>query len=98
MPYSSRTDHDSVRWRPILIPSILHHPYPVYFATLHSPTTHQIASISLKFDGKGKEPVKEADMPMLAKYVAYMKELPSQAMFVDFHLDNKFRYRVHSYA
>ena len=27
---------------------------------------------------------------MLAKYVAYIEELPSQAMFVDFHLDNKF--------
>jgi hypothetical protein len=47
-----------------------------------------IVGITMKFDGKGKEPVQ--DMATLAKFVALMKELPSQAMFVDFHLDNKF--------
>ena len=50
--------------------------------------SQQIVAITLKFDGKGEAPVQ--DMATLAKYVAYMKELPSQAMFVDFHLDNKF--------
>ena len=47
-----------------------------------------IVGITMKFDGKGKEPVQ--DMATLANFVALIKELPSQAMFVDFHLDNKF--------
>ena len=47
-----------------------------------------IVGITMKLDGKGKEPVQ--DMATLADFVALMKELPSQAMFVDFHLDNKF--------
>jgi len=50
----------------------------------------QIMEISRKFDAKGVEPVSNLKMPVLAEYVAYMKELPSQAMFVDFHLDNQF--------
>ena len=50
--------------------------------------SQRIVAITLKLDGKGEAPVEE--MPTLAKFVAYMKELPSQAMFVDFHVDNKF--------
>jgi hypothetical protein len=50
--------------------------------------SQRIVAITLKLDGKGEAPVE--DMPTLAKFVAYMKELPSQAMFVDFHVDNKF--------
>jgi len=50
----------------------------------------KILSVTKLFDAKGEEPVAEAKMPVLAEFVAYMKELPSQAMFVDFHLDNEF--------
>ncbi len=48
----------------------------------------RIVAITLKLDGKGEAPVQ--DMQTLAKFVSYMKELPSQAMFVDFHVDKKF--------
>ena len=48
----------------------------------------KIVAITMKFDGKAETPV--PDMPALAEFIAYIKELPSQAMLVDFHLDNKF--------
>ena len=50
--------------------------------------SQQIVAITMKFDALAEAPVQ--DMAALAEFVAYMKELPSQAMFVDFHLDNKF--------
>ena len=48
----------------------------------------KIVAITMKFDGKAETPV--PDMPALAEFIAYIKELPSQAMLVDFHLDNRF--------
>jgi hypothetical protein len=50
--------------------------------------SQRIVAITLKLDGKGQGPVQ--DMATLSKFVAYMKELPSQSMFVDFHVDNQF--------
>jgi hypothetical protein len=50
--------------------------------------SQKIVAITMKFDGKAEAPVQ--DMPALAEFIAYIKELPSQAMLVDFHLDNKF--------
>merc|ERR1719478_222842 len=50
----------------------------------------ELWAVTSKFDGKGEKPVPEAKMAALAEYVAYLKELPSQAMFVDFHLDKYF--------
>ena len=47
-----------------------------------------IVAVTMRFDGKAQEPV--SDMDTLSKYIAHIKELPSQAMFVDFNLDNKF--------
>jgi len=50
--------------------------------------SQKIVAITMKFDGQAKAPV--PDMPALAEFIAYIKDLPSQAKFVDFHLDNKF--------
>ena len=50
--------------------------------------SQKIVAITKKFDGKREAPV--PDMQALAEFIAYIKELPSQAMLVDFHLDNKF--------
>ena len=47
-----------------------------------------MTAIQSKWDGKAKKPV--SNMQALAEYVAWMKELPSRAMYVDFHLDKNF--------
>ena len=38
----------------------------------------ELWDITSKFDGKGENPVKQANMDQLAEYIAYIKELPSQ--------------------
>lgn len=47
-----------------------------------------MTAIQSKWDGKAKKPV--SNMQALAEYVAWMKELPSRAMYVDFHVDKNF--------
>jgi len=49
-----------------------------------------LKAITSKFDAKGENPVNDAKMPILAKFAATLKKLPSQAMIVDFHLDDTF--------
>ena len=47
-----------------------------------------MTAIQSKWNDKAEKPVK--NMQALAEYVAWMKELPSRSMHVDFHLDKNF--------